>query len=985
MAQGTPESDVGSFECFTNYTAPEVFIQGLAGLVDQQDVESMIRAQKQMLQRFEKTNEMLTNCNQLSISRLKSAGAEFKKHTALLAEMKKDLDYIFKKIRIVKNKLNQQYPQAFNEAVRSSLAEEVLVEDINQGPKPLEPEIITPVINMSTATEKDQDPDSDVPVEEFQFAKLRKRQLKRKDDSSSTDSNNDHSNADDSSDFTMKAEGSTTPIVVSHKVKIKEEVKECESQELSLSFEKDLPLTVTTTAINESIITASVTTSTIQTSTITINNSSNSSKKPTTIDNTNSVVSLIAKESLSSDLKCKEVLYLVNRSQENVSEEKSHDREDNISSSPTNCSLLKQKLSHHQQQKSSLVEINNGQKSLSLSTENQSPKAISIKIEDQVEDPSAMTGGADKIQENLTITENNKCDLSSSNAKNNNGPRCIANIFTGHTKFRRLLGTLVQFANNISNDTGDTVRTLIFGLLSGGLAVEEFHTSLQEVTNFPLRDFVLPYLKHTLPLLRRNITAAARFNNQTCAQYLRCNESAILETISLTVPSGEIVQLFGDYNNSSSSSSSSNNSSGSLSLHHYNTGRAVKRRASDTLYYENGVEDPVIYGKRPVNSWNHSQHQQQQQQQQLPDSYCLYHSSSGNTVQNNLQTSGYGNNLLPPNLIQINQSPSFSSYHRSQQQQQQQLNYMTASAQNISSLDDEWKNIHVMLNCILGMVDKTKRALVILQKRGSSSPCGGSSSSSSSSTTTPTVTNVSQLISSTQNLSSNNSNHNCLNGSQVETSGDRDGNLKRLSGEIIAQTIRATQDRVTAEVKRHAEEAVQEVKRVAMAEVQRAVAAAVTESQVNERLGTNQQHFDSSVLPLKNYGNIRQGSFFRLNSHLINQNIGTTVNSNLSRENDKEAIYHLSNSTSSCWNCGRSAMETCGGCGIARYCSSFCQHRDWEIGGHHVTCRHTSPPTSESRRSSSRSPPRVVTLTQNDVIGVPNNGANLSNNITQAK
>lgn len=106
-------------------------------------------------------------------------------------------------------------------------------------------------------------------------------------------------------DFTMKAEGSTTPIVVSHKVKIKEEVKECESQELSLSFEKDLPLTVTTTAINESIITASVTTSTIQTSTITINNSSNSSKKPTTIDNTNSVVSLIAKESLSSDLKCK--------------------------------------------------------------------------------------------------------------------------------------------------------------------------------------------------------------------------------------------------------------------------------------------------------------------------------------------------------------------------------------------------------------------------------------------------------------------------------------------------------------------------------------------------------------------------------------------------------------------------------------------------------------------------------------------------------
>lgn len=45
--KGTPESDF-SIECFQNYTAPEVFIQGLAGIVDQQDVETMIRAQKQM-------------------------------------------------------------------------------------------------------------------------------------------------------------------------------------------------------------------------------------------------------------------------------------------------------------------------------------------------------------------------------------------------------------------------------------------------------------------------------------------------------------------------------------------------------------------------------------------------------------------------------------------------------------------------------------------------------------------------------------------------------------------------------------------------------------------------------------------------------------------------------------------------------------------------------------------------------------------------
>ena len=68
------------------------------------------------LQRFEKTNEMLLNCNALSQSRLKIATDDFKKHTKLLHDMKKDLDYIFKKIRNIKSKLGNQYPQAFAEA-----------------------------------------------------------------------------------------------------------------------------------------------------------------------------------------------------------------------------------------------------------------------------------------------------------------------------------------------------------------------------------------------------------------------------------------------------------------------------------------------------------------------------------------------------------------------------------------------------------------------------------------------------------------------------------------------------------------------------------------------------------------------------------------------------------------------------------------------------------------------------------------------------
>ncbi|XP_049880211.1 kxDL motif-containing protein CG10681 [Pectinophora gossypiella] len=135
MANETPESDF-SIECFQNYSAPEVFVQGLAGMVDQSDVETIIRAQKNMLQRFEKTTEMLTNCNQLSASRLRAASAEFKKHTQLLMDMRKDLEFIFKKIRAIKTKLSSQYPESYKMAVAASVANRKPVDEEEDEFKP---------------------------------------------------------------------------------------------------------------------------------------------------------------------------------------------------------------------------------------------------------------------------------------------------------------------------------------------------------------------------------------------------------------------------------------------------------------------------------------------------------------------------------------------------------------------------------------------------------------------------------------------------------------------------------------------------------------------------------------------------------------------------------------------------------------------------------------------------------------------------------
>ena len=51
------------------------------------------------MERFEKTNEMLVNFNQLSSSRYESLVKDFHAHTQLLEDMRNDLDNVFKRIR----------------------------------------------------------------------------------------------------------------------------------------------------------------------------------------------------------------------------------------------------------------------------------------------------------------------------------------------------------------------------------------------------------------------------------------------------------------------------------------------------------------------------------------------------------------------------------------------------------------------------------------------------------------------------------------------------------------------------------------------------------------------------------------------------------------------------------------------------------------------------------------------------------------------
>ena len=97
----------------------DIFLQHISGFVDRDEVHDMVDMQKNMMMRYEKTNEMLLNFNVLSSNRYQASVGEFKKHTQILVDMKKDLDIVFKRIRKLKQTLSANYPEAF-----ISLAEE---------------------------------------------------------------------------------------------------------------------------------------------------------------------------------------------------------------------------------------------------------------------------------------------------------------------------------------------------------------------------------------------------------------------------------------------------------------------------------------------------------------------------------------------------------------------------------------------------------------------------------------------------------------------------------------------------------------------------------------------------------------------------------------------------------------------------------------------------------------------------------------------
>lgn len=85
--------------------------------MDESMLSAILHDQREMLGKLEKANETLETCNILSGQRLEAYTPDFRQHVKLLVDMKKDLDSVYKRLRIIQTKVAKLYPVNYADAV----------------------------------------------------------------------------------------------------------------------------------------------------------------------------------------------------------------------------------------------------------------------------------------------------------------------------------------------------------------------------------------------------------------------------------------------------------------------------------------------------------------------------------------------------------------------------------------------------------------------------------------------------------------------------------------------------------------------------------------------------------------------------------------------------------------------------------------------------------------------------------------------------
>ncbi|KAG7258798.1 hypothetical protein CRUP_001182 [Coryphaenoides rupestris] len=390
-------------------------------------------------------------------------------------------------------------------------------------------------------------------------------------------------------------------------------------------------------------------------------------------------------------------------------------------------------------------------------------------------------------------------------------------------KLKRFLTTLQQFGNDISPRFGERVRSLVLGLVNSTLTIEEFHSKLQEATNFPLRPFVIPFLKANLPLLQRELLHCARLAKQTPAQTKEVSDREL--------------------------------------HHHHHPEHLAKRpcTTSPSRRFSPGTGLPPSHPPHPPHPLTpltpaaaqrvphtHPAAAQRAAQPRPRPPPCQPppRSTTGWRTWPWRTTTG-----TMPTATMSTAVTAASDTGRPEEVIDHRLTDREWA--------EEWKHLDNLLNCIMDMVEKTRRSLTVLRR------------------------------------------------------------CQEADREEMNHWIRRYSD-------------VEEMKK--------------------------EIHRDFLHRPVSGY--LPEEIWRKAERWLELQHGG-------SRLGDMCCCCCCQCGGASCWNCGRKASETCSGCNTARYCGSFCQHKDWEK--HHHVCGKglqglpggsavplgTPPPSASSSSSSS--------------------------------
>ncbi|KAM9825873.1 protein CBFA2T3 isoform 6-T6 [Syngnathus typhle] len=434
-------------------------------------------------------------------------------------------------------------------------------------------------------------------------------------------------------------------------------------------------------------------------------------------------------------------------------------------------------------------------------------------------------------------------------------------------KLKRFLTTLQQFGNDISPEIGERVRSLVLGLVNSTLTIEEFHSKLHEATNFPLRPFVIPFLKANLPLLQRELLHCARLAKQTPAQYLAQHEQLLLDAnASSPLDSSEIMLEMNEHGKRRTPDRTKDSSERDGLHPEHLAKRPCTISPSQRFSPSTGLPahpPPNGLPTHPPNGLPHPQNPQMGPQHYRLEDMALAHQ----------YRDAYRHNEHRDGRERHRQTAMHGA------RQEEVIDHRLTDRE----WAEEWKHLDNLLNCIMDMVEKTRRSLTVLRR------C--------------------------QEADREEMNHWIRRYSDVEEMKKeihRDFLHRPPSGYLPeeiwrkAGTTSIPLSPALKHLQNKQEEAVNEVKRQAMSELQKAVSDA--ERKAHEMISAERSKMERALAEAK-----RQAS-----------------------EDALTVINQQEDSSESCWNCGRKASETCSGCNTARYCGSFCQHKDWER--HHHVC-----------------------------------------------